>query len=230
MIRPDGFRGAAFGTVADGDGRHARDLRAAIGRDLDISEDWATIRQVHGSTVLVATEPGSIGAADGLITEVLGLPLAVATADCVPVILEGAGSTVIVHAGWRGLAARVVERALDRMHEIGDRPLRMAIGPAIGPCCYEVGDEVIAGLGGFEARTTWGAQSVDLAAAVAAQAGDVEIWRADLCTYTEPSFHSYREDGTDARQVAVTWLPDDSMRSKPGSRGRQPAPGETPAT
>ena len=209
MIRPDGFRGAAFGTAADGDGRNEPGLRATIAHELDISEDWATIRQVHGNVVLDATEPGFIGAADGLITEVPGLPLAVATADCVPVILEGAVSTAIVHAGWRGVAARIVERTVARMHEIGDRPLRMAVGPAIGPCCYEVGDEVIEGLGGFAARTTWGAQSVDLAAAVAVQAEGVEIWRADLCTYTEPSFHSYREDGTDARQVAVTWLPGD---------------------
>lgn len=207
MIQPDGFRGAAFGTAADGDGRHEPELRATIARDLDISEDWATIRQVHGNAVLIATEPGFIGAADGLITEVPGLPLAVATADCVPVIIEGAGSTAIVHAGWRGIAARIVERTVDRMKEIGDRPLRLAIGPAIGPCCYEVGDEVIEGLGGFAARTTWGTQSADLATAVAAQAEGLEIWRADLCTYTEPSFRSYREDATDARQVAVTWLP-----------------------
>jgi hypothetical protein len=207
MIRPDGFRGAAFGNVVDGDGRHEPGLRAAIARDLDISEDWATIRQVHGDAVLVATEPGCVGAADGLMTEVPGLPLAVATADCVPVILEGAASTAIVHAGWRGIAARIIERTVDRMNEIGDRALRVAIGPAIGPCCYEVGEEVIEALGGFEARTTWGAQSVDLAAAVAAQADGVEIWRSDLCTFTEQSFHSYRQDGTDARQVTVTWLP-----------------------
>ena len=120
MIQPDGFRGAAFGTAADGDGRHVPELRATIARDLDISEDWATIRQVHGNAVLIATEPGFIGAADGLITEVPGLPLAVATADCVPVIIEGAGSTAIVHAGWRGIAARIVERTVNRMKEIGD--------------------------------------------------------------------------------------------------------------
>jgi hypothetical protein len=211
MIRPAGFRGAAFGTAADGDGRQDAELRAAIAHDLGISAEWATIHQVHGNTVVGVIGAGFAGDADGLITEAPGLPLAVATADCVPVILEGTRSTAIVHAGWRGVAARIVEEATGRMDAIGDRPVRVAIGPAIGPCCYEVGEEVVAALDGFAGRTTWGTPSVDLGAAIVDQAsGDgIEVWRSELCTFTDRSLHSYRGEATSARQVAVTWLPND---------------------
>lgn len=211
MIRPAGFRGAAFGTAAEGDGRNDTELRMTIARDLSISADWATIHQVHGNTVVTATEAGFFGDADGLITGLPGLPLAVATADCVPVILEGTRSTAIVHAGWRGVAARIVEQAVVRMGEIGDRPLRMAIGPAIGPCCYEVGEEVIAALDDFEGRTTWGTPSVDLPAAVAKQARghEIAVWRSERCTFTDRSLHSYRAGATSDRQIALTWLPND---------------------
>lgn len=207
MIRPDGFRGAAFGTAADGDGRDDAAVRITIAGRLGIGVDWATINQVHGATVLRVDTPGPAGDGDGMITATSGLPLVVATADCVPVIIEGDRSTAIAHAGWRGVAAGVVARAIDAMCTEGDHVRRVAIGPAIGPCCYEVGDEVVAAIDGFAARTTWGTRSVDLPAAIAAQVDGVPIWRSEACTYTEPTFHSYREDATPDRQIAVTWLP-----------------------
>jgi YfiH family protein len=209
MIRPEGFRGAAFGTAADGDARHDAASRIAMAERLGIPTEWATIHQVHGPTVLRVAGPGFAGDADGLITETPGVPLVVATADCVPVIVEGGHTTAVVHAGWRGVAARVLERAVEVMVSTGDRPLRVAIGPAIGPCCYEVGAEVVAAIDGFTGTTTWGTRSVDLRAALAEQAGDVEVWRSERCTYTDETLHSYRENATTARQVAVTWFPSD---------------------
>jgi len=209
MIRPEGFRGAAFGTAADGDARHDPASRNAISERLGIPPDWATIHQVHGSTVLRVDGPGFAGDADGLITETSCVPLVVATADCVPVIVEGDHTTAVVHAGWRGVAASVLERAIEAMVSAGDRPLRVAVGPAIGPCCYEVGDEVVAAVDGFTGQTTWGTRSVDLRAALAEQAVGVPVWRSDRCTYTDDGLHSYRENATTARQVAVTWLPND---------------------
>jgi YfiH family protein len=207
MIRPPGFRGAAFGTAEDGDGRSDPVIRLPIATALGISADWATVKQVHGAELLEANSGGLLGQADALFTTKPDLPLCVATADCVPIVLEAADSVALVHAGWRGLAAGVIAHTVASMLERDDRPLRAAIGPAIGPCCYEVGDDVVEQLGDFRAETTWGTPSIDLRAAAAAQLGRVDLWVSDRCTKTDSAFHSFREDGTQERQIAVAWLP-----------------------
>lgn len=207
MIRPPGFRGAAFGTSEEGDGRSDLVARSDISRLLGISEDWAYLSQVHGDRIYEATQPGFLGRGDGAFTTVRGLPLTVATADCVPVILEGPEVVAVVHAGWRGAAAGVLARAREAIAAAGAILERAAIGPAIGPCCYEVGEDVAARFPGFEARTTWGAKSIDLPGYLAAQLGDLEVWRSDLCTYTAGTLHSWRLDRTKLRQVAVAWSP-----------------------
>jgi copper oxidase (laccase) domain-containing protein len=135
------------------------------------------------------------------------LPLAVGTADCLPIVIEGRTSVAVVHAGWRGLAAGVVESALEAMIGAGDAPLRAAIGPAIGPCCYEVGGDVTDRFPGFEARTTWGAPSVDLKGAASVKLAGLELWVSPRCTMTDPELWSHRGAGTRLRQVAVAWVP-----------------------
>jgi copper oxidase (laccase) domain-containing protein len=144
-----------------------------------------------------------------LITDHPGLPLTIATADCVPIIVEGDRSTAVVHAGWRGIAAGVIEAGCDAMVAIGDTPRRAAIGPSIGPCCYEVGEEVLEAIEGFVSTTTFGTPSVDLWAASEAQLGGLVVWRADRCTFGDDGFWSYRRDGTSNRQIAVAWVPED---------------------
>jgi YfiH family protein len=162
--------------------------------------------QVHGGAVLRVDRPGMAGEADGLVTGRVDLPLAVRTADCVPVVIHAAAAVAVVHAGWRGLAAGVLTHALAELADGGDRPVRAAIGPAIGPCCYEVGAGVIKALGGsVTTTTTWGTPSVDLWSAAERQLAGVEVWRADLCTHCEDSFHSYRASGTELRQTSVGW-------------------------
>ncbi len=161
---------------------------------------------MHGADVLVAAGPGDQGEGDAIVTERPGLPLAVATADCLPIVIEGDAATAVVHAGWRGVAGGVVAAAAAALFDAGSPARRVAIGPGIGPCCYEVGAEVLDALGGFEADTTWGTPSVDLAAAAAAQL-PVAPWAADVCTRCGDGWHSYRRDLTRARQVAVAWLP-----------------------
>lgn len=208
MIRPAGFRGAAFGTVEDGDGRSDAKARLPISTELGISTEWAFTRQVHGAAIVEANDAGLQGEADALYTTKPNLPLCVATADCVPIVLEAADAVALVHAGWRGMAAGVVAATVAGMAGRGDPVLRAAIGPAIGPCCYEVGDDVLTELGGsFRTETTWGTPSVDLRAAASAQLGDIEMWVSDRCTRTDDDFHSFRADGTRERQVAVGWLP-----------------------
>jgi YfiH family protein len=209
MIRPAGFRGAAFGDAGDGNGRDDPNRRAVISDELGIPRQWAFVRQVHGGVVLSVQQPGLAGSADGLITDQPGLPLAIATADCMPIILEGDRSVAILHAGWRGVAAEIVREGIEAMKALGDTPRRAAIGPSIGPCCYEVGDEVRAAVGDYASRTTFATPSVDLWSAAAAQLSGLDVWRSNICTYTETGFRSYRRDATTKRQVAVAWLPED---------------------
>ncbi len=147
------------------------------------------------------------GEGDALMTSTPGLPLVVGTADCVPVIVEGRAVVAVIHAGWRGLAAGVIGATLDHMARSGAEPERAAVGPAIGPCCYEVGEEVLAALEGYAVTTRSGAPGVNLSSAAVAQLGSLAVWRDEHCTSCGAGFHSYRRTGTPSRQVAVGWLP-----------------------
>jgi len=106
------------------------------------------MHQVHGARVVTATSPGHVGAADGLVTVEPDLALLVTVADCLPVFLADPVAGVIgaLHAGWRGLLAGVLEAGIAAARTAGADPERIevAMGPAIGACCFEVGPEVAA--------------------------------------------------------------------------------------
>ena len=205
MIIAPGFRGAAFGEAADGDARTDPAVRAQWAAALEISSDWATIRQVHGARVRRAVAACDLGEGDGIFTTTPGIPMAVATADCFPVVLEGDGGVAIAHAGWRGAAAGIVEKTRGAMAAAGAPPGRAAIGPGIGPCCFEVGSDVGAAFPEFAATTSWGTPSVDLGGSLAAGMSDLDLWRADGCTMCGEGLHSYRRDKTSLRQITVAW-------------------------
>jgi YfiH family protein len=110
------------------------------------------LTQVHGAEVVVIREgaplPGARPEADGLVSNRAGVAVAVKAADCVPLLFadRATGAVAAVHAGWRGTAARVAVAAVEALgREFGTRPadLVVAIGPSIGPCCYEVGTELV---------------------------------------------------------------------------------------
>ncbi len=112
---------------------------------------WSLVqtRQVHSATVLALTAEAPLpgGPGDGLVTDVPGSVVGVLAADCVPILLADRRRRVVaaVHAGWRGTAAGIVGVALETMRErFGSTPedVAAAIGPSIGPCCYETGEEV----------------------------------------------------------------------------------------
>lgn len=210
MLRPAGFRGAAFSDRDDGDPFVDANARRRIAVALGISDEWATVTQVHGASVAVAGAPGDLGEADAVITGEVGLPLAVKTADCVPIVLEAEAGVGVVHAGWRGLRDGIVTSTVEAMRRAGHDPERAAIGPAIGPCCYEVGPEVTAALGHIS-TTRDGSTSVNLAAAAADVlrdgAGVDTVWAAGQCTMCSGSFNSHRQDGTPRRQAGIGWLP-----------------------
>ncbi|MGI9647041.1 MAG: polyphenol oxidase family protein [Acidimicrobiia bacterium] len=180
--------------------------RLAASGGLGIPDQWAWMTQVHGSAVLEVSEPGLACEGDGLFTGTAGLPRAVRTADCVPVVVHAETAVAVVHAGWRGMAAGVIAATLAAMERAGHLPVRAAIGPSIGPCCYEVGEEVVAALGGRATTTGAGSTSVDLWSGAESQLGELPVWRADLCTHCEGHFHSYRATGTALRQTTVGWL------------------------
>lgn len=205
LITTPAYPGAAFGTAEDGDLSEDR-ARHSVAAELGIADSWAWMRQVHGATVIEVAEPGVAGEGDAIVTTRPGLPLAVRTADCVPVVVHGNEAVGVIHAGWRGLAAGVIESARDALEAEGSPAVRAAIGPAIGPCCYEVGDEVVEALGGRSTTTSSGSQSVDLWSEAARRLSGLEVWRADLCTMCEEPFHSYRGGAGTARQTTVGWL------------------------
>lgn len=206
MIRPPGFRGVAFTTIGEGDLRGDLDARRATGDRLGIPGEWATVVQVHGSTVRRAERPGSVGEGDALFTKATGLPLAVFTADCLAVALEADSGIGIAHAGWRGVATGVIGRLREAMEAAGLRVRRAAIGPGIGPCCFEVGDAVGGRFPDRGALTRWGSPSVDLWAAAEDQLQGLEVWNALRCTRDDPDFFSYRRDGTSLRAAGIVWM------------------------
>lgn len=207
MMGTPGTPGVAFGTIADGDGRCDRVARDAISAELAISSDWALMTQIHSNRVVSVTTHGSVGEADGLATDTPMLPLVAATADCVPVALVGDHSVAVVHAGWRGVAGRIVVNAIDAIARFDDHPHTAVIGPHIGPCCYEVGDDVVDAIGGFASTTTWDTQSVDLGLALVDQLDGIKCIQIGGCTRDDARFASHRENGTKRRQIAVVWIP-----------------------
>jgi copper oxidase (laccase) domain-containing protein len=127
----------------------------------------------------------------------------VLVADCLPVALVGQGAVAMLHAGWRGLAAGVLEEGVRAVRELGAAgPLTAAIGPGARACCYEVGEEVHAAFG-TSGRT------LDLAgiACDRLQAAGVEqVEDTGICTMCDERFFSHRREGDAAgRQAGVVW-------------------------
>ena len=206
IIRPPGFRGAAFTTAQAGD--MSCGDRSALSARIGIPDEWATLRQVHGADIIEVTRPGREGDGDALATACPELPLSVFTADCAGVVLETRRAVAVVHAGWRGAAAGVVAETVRYLESrFGDRVSRAALGPLIGSCCFEVGDEVAVRFPGRESTTRWGTVSVDLATEIRSQAPGASWWSVDACTRCGDGWFSHRATGTTRRMAAIGWIP-----------------------
>jgi YfiH family protein len=177
---------------------------------------------VHG-TVVRRVEPGktplkqgpawdappgeSLIEADGHATALPGLGVMVLTADCLPVALGSVGAVAMLHAGWRGLAAGVLEEGVRAMRDLGGgEEIVAVIGPGAGVCCYEVGAEVHAALGGGGSA----AGHIDLHAIARERlvaAGVDRVRDPGICTICDLAFFSHRREGARAgRQAGVAWL------------------------
>jgi YfiH family protein len=192
--------------------------RAILGACLPDEPAW--VKQVHGTAVIDATRATPDAEADGVVTQSPGLVCAVMTADCLPVFLsDRAGKSVgIAHAGWRGLAAGIVENVVQAMG-VPSRDIIAYIGPGIGAHRYEVGEDVRkafvdkdpAAARSFASRRG-GKYLVDLyglARQRLAAAGVAGIYGGGFCTVSEERFFSFRRDETTGRMASLIWLEED---------------------
>ncbi len=197
-------------------GDNVRENRRLLAEDagFDLAR-LATVHQVHGAAVALAdgraAEALAATDADALVAAEPGRCVGVYTADCVPVLLDdGEGRVAAAHAGWRGTVAGVAAAAVEALVSRGARRDRIAaaLGPSIGPCCFEVGADVAARFGRFAVARPGGARPhVDLWAANAAQlaAAGVPRERIDAsppCSMCdEERFYSFRRDGGSIGQM-----------------------------
>ncbi len=230
------FTGRAQGNMSSVGGERSElapaareSLRATIG-----ARQLVRGYQVHGSTVRRVTSvsysaqpPASAGAhgtdgdadaqgpdsqtaapeADGQATALAGVATMVLSADCLPVALGCEGAVAMVHAGWRGLAAAVLEEGVRAVAELGDGGEIVAVvGPCAGGCCYEVGPEVHDAFGGAHRD----GRRIDLRAIAHDRllaAGVAQVHHQRACTICDERFFSHRREGVRAgRQAGVAWL------------------------
>jgi YfiH family protein len=219
-------------------GEAARPLLGACGL---AGKPAAFLKQVHGAQVVAVRDGGLAGQADALVTDTPGLPIAVFSADCLPLLLYDPDGRRLAaaHAGWRGTVESVARAGVEALVEAGGRPERFlaAVGPSIGPCCYEVDKPVIAQLDRAFAGQ-WGAW----VKSVGAGKWMLDLWAANedqlcraglrgdrisnprLCTACRTDlFYSYRR-GHHGRLVSIAalpaWPPDESVVAVAASETR----------
>ncbi len=183
-----------------------------------IPAEPAWMKQVHGSRVIEADCDPAPAEADAAVAHAPQRVCVVLSADCLPVLLcERSGAAVgAAHAGWRGLAAGVIEQAVSALQCPPQRVLAW-LGPAIGPRVYEVGEEVREALLRFDANAAAafapchpGKYLADLYALARQRliaVGVTSIHGGGWCTYSDPvRFFSYRRDGVTGRMANLVWI------------------------
>jgi YfiH family protein len=203
--------------ILTGDDRDTvRDNRHSLARVLGLDPERVVIaRQVHGAEIEAHdgpqepspfADPGVVDPPerDGHVVAEPKLAALVFVADCLPVALAGPGGVAMLHCGWRPLAGGIVERGAEAVGATA-----AAVGPGIGPCCYEVGEEVLArflplGAGVAEGRML---DLPEVARRLLERAGVTEVEVAGNCTCCEPElFYSHRREGpTTGRQGGIAW-------------------------
>ena len=179
------------------------------------------LKQVHGAQVVDAESASDRPRADAAVARTAGTVCAIQVADCLPVLFADRGGRMVAaaHAGWRGLAAGVLDNTIAAMREAGVAPRNIIayIGPGIGPAAFEVGDEVRAAYverdrdaaSAFVPRAAgkWLADLPALARRALLRCGIEAVYGCGLCTYSDPQrFYSYRRDGETGRMAALIWL------------------------
>jgi polyphenol oxidase len=171
-----------------------RRLCAAVGVE---PERLALNRQVHGATINRAEEGERTQNGDGLWTDEPGVPMLAFSADCLPIALarvNGNPGLALLHAGRMGLLEGILEAGAAAL----DGPTAAIVGPGIGPCCYEVGDDILAAYRARFGPDVVQGRNLDLWSAaerVLHEAGVETVERLDVCTACDDRFFSHRRDG-----------------------------------
>jgi YfiH family protein len=195
-----------------------RQNRLAIRRQLNLPKPPVWLHQVHGDKVVDAAHCGQCPSADASFAAQARVVCAVLTADCLPVLFcDRAGTRVAAaHAGWRGLAAGVLESTV-RALDIEPERLLAWMGPAIGPAAFEVGGEVRRSFVDRQAEAAraflprangrWLADLYALARIRLLAVGVSAVYGGGLCTFSDRErFYSYRRDGVTGRMASLIWL------------------------
>jgi polyphenol oxidase len=205
-VSPPPFDSLNLGVLTDDDPAAVNENRRRLALALGFEPEQVVFaRQVHGTRLLHQPSDESLAEADGHIVTEHGLAPMVLAADCLPVALYGASGLALIHAGWRGLAGGIVGTAAEAVQATS-----AVLGPGIGPCCYEVGEEVLdafsdLGAGIAEERML---DLPEVARRKLAQAGVGKVESTGLCTSCEPElFFSHRRDrGRTGRQAGIAWI------------------------
>ncbi|MDA0273214.1 MAG: peptidoglycan editing factor PgeF [Proteobacteria bacterium] len=186
--------------------------RQLLRREFNIPAEPVWLSQVHGNGVVNLSSPVVDGVveADAAFTRVVDLPLVVMIADCLPIVLASIGGdeVAVVHAGWKGLVNGVISRAVASFS--GD--VVAWLGPAIGPCHYEVDLAVrqrFEDSGGFLRGTDeahWMMDLYEIARVQLRQAGVRSITGGEACTYCDEKFFSHRRDPEAGRIALIAWI------------------------
>lgn len=206
-----------LGTHVGDDLKAVAENRRRVAAVLDLPREPAWLDQQHGVRVVDMDRSTDPGPADAAITREPGRVLAILVADCTPVLLAGEDGAVLAaaHAGWRGLAAGVLEEAVAAMRT-EPRGICAWLGPAIGAEHFEVGAEVrdaflvhsadAAAAFAPNPRGRWQCDLAWLAGARLAALGVRRVWNAGVCTYADRQrCFSYRRDGRTGRMAALLW-------------------------
>lgn len=210
------WQGFNLGDHVGDDPQAVASNRARLRRELPSDPVW--LKQVHGTRCVDAARAAPGTEADASVTRERGVVCAVLVADCLPVLLCDDEATVVgvAHAGWRGLAAGVVEATVGAMAVPGER-LMAWLGPAIGAQAFEVGNEVrecflavdAAAAGAFVAAPggKWLCDIALLARQRLSALGIRRIASADACSVADATrYFSYRRDGVTGRMASLVWL------------------------
>ncbi len=203
--------------IAVGDNpEHVALNRARVSAFLPSTPRW--LKQVHGPRVVSADDISTPPEADAAVTSTPGVVCVVQMADCLPVLFAtGDGRKVgAAHAGWRGLAAGVLESTVAAL-DADPATVSAWLGPAIGPTAFEVGDEVRDAFVGHDPRAAdafvphgpgkWLADLFSLARLRLAAAGLTQVFGGGLCTVSDPArFFSHRRDRVSGRMAAMVWI------------------------
>ena len=232
-LRSGGVSAAPFDSLNLGahvgdEGAAVAENRRRVRTQLSLPEEPAWLEQVHGVAVLDLDQAAGVGrpdahesaarrVADAALTRSAGPVCAVQVADCLPVLfaVRDGSAVAAVHAGWRGLAAGVLEATVSAL-AVGPRQLIAWLGPAIGQAHFEVREEVRRAFLAHDSDATsafaandrgrWQCDLAGLARRRLAALGVTAVFGGTWCTYTDASrFFSYRRDGQCGRMAALVW-------------------------